>query len=212
MRVSFSATRLFFAALALSALVVGSVFTAAAAEPEYLTSLKEKAASVTTIRSDFTQETVIPMFAKPMVSQGRFVFKRPNALIWEFTSPMREGFSLKDGKGFRWDDGRESRVPFTAGDDPVATVIARQLLAWITFDTGSLETEYAIEKTNDAPLTLKMTPRREDVRSVIAAIAVTFSPEGPATLVEVLEERGGKTSIAFSNTVINAPVPDAEFD
>ena len=187
-------------------------FPVKAAEPDFLLHLKEQVSTVHTICSDFSQETIIPLFAKPMLTQGRFVFKRPDALVWEYISPMQEGFSLRDGKGFRWEDGRESRVSFTAGDDPVATVIARQLMAWITFDTKSLGAEYIIEKAGDVPLALKMTPRKDDVRSVITAIVVTFSPEGPAKLVEVFEEQGGKTSIAFTNTVVNAPVADGEFE
>ena len=189
----------------------GLIFEAEAAEMDFLAPLKAQVATVQTIRSDFTQETVIPMFAKPMLTQGRFVFKRPDALVWEFISPMQEGFSLQGGKGFRWDDGRGSRVSFAAGDDPVATAIARQLVAWITFDMDSLSTEYTIEKVSDAPLVLKMTPRKDDVQSVIAAIAVTFGPEGPATLVEIFEAQGGKTSIAFTGTLVNPPVADEEF-
>ena len=190
---------------------LGLIFEAEAAEMDFLAQLKAQVATVQTIRSDFAQETVIPMFAKPMLTQGRFVFKRPDALIWEFISPMQEGFSLQGGKGFRWDDGRGSRVPFAAGDDPVATAIARQLVAWITFDMGSLSAEYTIEKVSDTPLILKMTPRKDDVRSVIAAIVVTFGPEGPATLVEIFEAQGGKTSIAFTGTLVNTPVADEEF-
>ena len=208
MRMSRPVVRIFFLILVFFA----SIFPAKAAEPDFLAPLKAQVATVQTIRSEFTQETVIPMFAKPMLTQGRFVFKRPDALVWEYTSPIREGFSLRAGKGFRWDDGRESRVAFTAGDDPVATVIARQLVAWITFDTDSLSSEYVIEKAGDTPLILKMVPRKDDVRSVIAAIAVTFSPEGPARLVEVFEVRGGKTSIAFTGTIVNAPIADEEFE
>lgn len=183
-----------------------------AAAQDAFAALKEKAAAVTTLRSDFTQETVIPLFARPMLSYGRFVFKRPDSLLWEFTSPMREGFSLRNGKGVRWEDGPESRVPFAAGDDPVATVIARQLVAWITFDADLIGGEYAIEIVNDAPLRLKMTPLRRDVRDVIASIAITFTPEGPASSLEVLEKRGGRTTITFTNIVVNGPVADGDFE
>lgn len=177
-----------------------------------LAGLKERTASVMTLRSEFVQETAIPMFAQPMRSQGRFLFKRPNSLRWEFTSPMREGFALKGDTGVRWEDGGAVRTAFTAKTDPVAGVIARQLMAWITFDLASINREYTVETLGETPLVLRMTPLREDVRSVIANITITFSAEGPASLVAIQETRGGKTTIAFANTVVNGPVDDGEFD
>jgi outer membrane lipoprotein carrier protein len=178
---------------------------------DFLTDLERKLATVTTVRSDFIQETAIPMFANPMRTDGRFIFKHPDALIWEYLSPLNEGFSLKDGKGYRWENGRENRVSFTAQEDPVAAIIARQLVAWITFDIQSISREYHVERVESKALQLKMTPLREDMRSVIADITITFSQEGPASLVELNERGGGRTSITFFNTVINAPVNNEEF-
>jgi len=179
---------------------------------DFLTDLKQKFTTVTTIRSDFIQETVIPMFAHPMRTNGRFVFKHPDALIWEYVSPLNEGFSLKDGKGYRWENGRENRTFFTVQKDPLAAIIARQLVAWITFDIQNISREYRIERLESEALRLKMTPLREDVRSVIAHITITFNQDGTASLVELSEQGGGRTSITFFNTVVNAPVNDEEFE
>jgi outer membrane lipoprotein-sorting protein len=178
----------------------------------FLTDLERKLASVTTVRSDFIQETVIPMFAKPMRTNGRFIFKHPDALLWEYLSPLNEGFSLKGGKGYRWEDGRENKLFFTVQEDPLAAIIARQLVAWIAFDIQSISREYRIERVESETLRLKMTPLREDMRSVIANITISFNQDGTASLVELSEQGGGRTSITFFNTVVNAPVNDKEFE
>lgn len=198
------------AALLLLAVVCGLPVQAFAADA--LAGLKERTAAVMTVRSDFAQETAIPMFSHPMRSQGRFLFKRPDFLRWEFTSPMREGFALKGDAGVRWEDDGAARTAFTVKTDPVAGVIARQLMAWITFDLASINREYGIETLGESPLVLRMTPLRDDVRSVIASITITFSADGPASLVEIQETRGGRTTIAFSGTIVNGPVDDGEFD
>lgn len=181
-----------------------------AADP--IDTLRRQAENLVSVSSDFVQETNIPMFAQPMRSKGRFAFRRPDALVWEYTDPMREGFVLRGDTGFRWDDGRASRVPFSADKDPVAAIIARQLVAWITFDTNRIGGEYRIETISRQPLCLKMTPLREDVRGVIDHISITFTPEGPASLVELRERQGGRTTITFSNTVVNGPLDDREFE
>lgn len=177
-----------------------------------LDDLREKAASMVSVTSDFTQETTIPMFAQPMRSHGRFAFKRPRALRWEFTSPMREGFVLNGDNGFRWEGADGARVPFTPGSDPAAAIIARQLMAWITFDMAAIGKEYRIETIGQSPFKLRMTPLREDVRGVIESIAVTFTPQGPASLVELRETQGGGTVITFHNTVVNGPLDKGEFE
>ncbi|SBV98244.1 putative Outer membrane lipoprotein carrier protein LolA [uncultured delta proteobacterium] len=197
---------------ALALLAVLCAFPAPSFAADALAGLKERTASVMTLRSAFVQETAIPMFAQPMRSQGRFLFKRPDCLRWEFTSPMREGFALKGDTGVRWEDDGAVRTAFTAKSDPVAGVIARQLMAWITFDLASINREYTIETLGETPLVLRMIPLREDVRAVIASITITFSAEGPASLVAIQEARGGRTTIAFSDTVVNGPVDDGEFD
>ena len=185
---------------------------AAAQEADILSRIRSKAADLTTVRSDFVQETSIPMFAQPLRSKGRFAFRRPDTLLWEYVEPMREGFVLRGDQGFRWDTDRRNRSPFTPGKDPVATIIARQLIAWITFDLPGIEREYAIESLPGPAIRLKMTPLRDDVRGVIESIVITFTEEGPASLVELTERRGGKTTISFSNSVVNAPLDDSIFE
>jgi outer membrane lipoprotein-sorting protein len=177
-----------------------------------LAALREKAASVRTMRSAFTQETLIPMFARPMRSQGRLLFKRPNYLRWEYSSPMKEGFSLKGGSGVRWEDDGLKRAAFTVENDPLAGIIARQLLDWIAFDLAAISGEYGIELLKETPLVLRMTPLRADALKAVAGIVITFSAEGPASLVEIEEAGGGRTSIAFEDTIINGPLEDREFD
>lgn len=177
-----------------------------------LSALREKAAGLESVSSDFTQETDIPMFSQPLISKGRFAFKRPNSLVWEYLSPLEEGFVLRGDTGFRWSDGRKNRTPFSPGSDPLAAIIARQLVAWITFDLREIEREYRIETLPGPKIRLKMTPLREDMRAVIDSIVITFRHDGPASEVLLTERRGGKTTIVFSNTLVNAPLSDRDFE
>jgi hypothetical protein len=59
---------------------------------------------------------------------------------------------------------------------------------------------------------LLLTPLRDDVKGVISAIVITFSPQGPASLVEIRETGGGGTSIRFTNAVVNGPLDGREFE
>lgn len=179
---------------------------------EALETLRRRAESLESVRADFVQESSIPLFAQPVLSSGRFVFKRPASLRWEYINPIREGFVLNGDKGFRWDNNSPARKPFSPGKDPLAAIIARQMIAWITYDLESIGREYSIQSLPGPDMRLRMTPLRNDVRGVITAIIITFTPEGPASLVEIREAAGGGTSIRFSNTVVNGPLDGHEFE
>lgn len=179
---------------------------------DYLRKLKERTASITSVQGEFVQETLIPMFAAPVESKGRFVFRRPDSVRWEYTEPMREGLALKGEAGFRWEDAPASRQNFTVRNDPLAGIVARQLVTWITFDAERIGGEYAIGQSAEEPLRLKMTPLRADIRSVIDSITITFRADGTASLVEIAERQGGKTSIIFAEPVVNGYVDDREFE
>ncbi|MDR0828121.1 MAG: outer membrane lipoprotein carrier protein LolA [Desulfovibrio sp.] len=200
------------AALLLTALFVCCTPQKAFAQAdEVLSALRRKAEQLNSVRADFVQETSIPMFAEPVRSHGRFAFKRPKSLRWEYHDPMREGFVLNGDTGFRWENNSAARKPFIPGSDPVATIVARQMIVWITFDMQRIGSEYSIEPVPGKDVRLKMTPLRDDVKGVITSIIITFSPAGPASLVEIKEAGGGGTSIRFSNTVVNGPMDGQEF-
>ena len=179
---------------------------------ESLAVLKEQAARMMTVYSDFTQETSIPMFKEPLRSHGRFAFAKPDTLLWECLSPVQEGFVLQGDVGFRWQDDKKSRVSFTPGSDPWATIIARQFIAWITFNVQSITSEYRIDQLPGQSMRLKMTPLKKDVGTVIESITIAFTSEGPASTVEIAEVNGGRTVISFFNTIVNAPLDIGLFE
>ena len=133
-------------------------------------------------------------------------FKKPGNLLWEYTKPLRQGFALTGEQGFRWEEDRKNRVSFTTAKDPLAGLVARQMLAWILFDRKWIEEEYTVRVDSDFPLSLTLVPRRPDVRAVLAALNITFSAGGVADTVVLREAGGGVTTIRFQNVTLNGPM------
>ncbi|GAB1410788.1 hypothetical protein MASR1M90_19420 [Desulfovibrionales bacterium] len=184
---------------------------AAAQTPEQtLAELRQQAASINSIQSLFTQTTRIPLFQDPVHSKGRFLFRRPDALLWEITAPITEGFAFMGDRGMRWEAGKP-RTTFAAATDPVATIIARQLLVWLTLDMVTIEKEYTITVTANSPRTLLLEPKKNDIRCVIRSLTLLFSPQGVAKQVTLEEANGGTTLIQFTDTQVNITLPDAAF-
>jgi outer membrane lipoprotein-sorting protein len=174
-----------------------------------LAELKARTDRLVSLRGEFIQETDIPMFSAPMRSRGRLLFRRPDALRWEYLEPLREGFVLVGATGFRWE--KDVRYAFTPGGDPLAGLIAGQLTAWLTFDRARIERDYRIEALSLEPIRLKMTPLSATAGGVVASITIVFTPEGVASSVRIDESKGGSTTISFIDTLVNQPLDDKEF-
>jgi outer membrane lipoprotein-sorting protein len=177
-----------------------------------LSRLGSKAAGIETISSSFTQEKRLCVFNETVVSSGRFLFSKPDRLRWEYSAPMAEGFALLGDTGLRWTEMSPTPARFSLRDDPFMNVIARQLLAWATFDLRWLSGEYDISLAGSSPVTLKLTPKRRDVATVLDHLLIEFSPaEDTVRRVEIHDRDGDFTRIIFENATVNAPLADDLF-
>ena len=183
----------------------------ALAEGKTLESLLAAVQGISSIRTSFTQTTDIPMFSQPLKVQGILLYSRPGSLLWEYQEPFVEGFSLKDGRIVRWENSRTNMIGKGAGQDPVAAIIADNLMAWVSLDLEKIRREYEVEVTGTAPVTLRLVPNNKGLREIIADLTIAFQVNGVASSVVLREARGGSTTISFFNTAINAGINPAEF-
>lgn len=176
-----------------------------------LETLQQTTANIRTLRCAFTQSTDIPLFSKPLESQGRLLYAAPGSLVWEYTAPMRQGFVLDGDSGFRWEGDRNNRVAFSTAQDPIAGLIATQVIAWVRFDRAWIEANYTIAVTCDSPVALILTPKRPEVASVLSALHLAFTGDGVAREILLQEASGGTTRITLRDIVLNGPLEAEEF-
>jgi outer membrane lipoprotein carrier protein len=168
-----------------------------------LARLRSLTESIDSLRCGFIQTTDIPLFAGSVVSTGRLLFKKPDFLLWEYASPVPQGLVFSGGRGFRWEENRNNRAEFTTATDPIAGLIAAQMLAWIRFDRDWIESRYTIRLEEQNGLTLILTPKSADARAVLASLAISFADDGIARSIVLREAAGGSTVIRLHNVAIN---------
>ena len=173
--------------------------------------IRVRTEAVATLRCAFTQTTAIPLFAEPVVSEGRLLFKKPASLVWEYTAPTAQGLAFSGEKGFRWEEDRNRRTPFTTATDPVAGLVAAQMLAWVRFDRAWIESRYAIRSEDGDGLSFILTPKGDDMRAVLASLSIRFAEDGIARSILLREAGGGSTEIRLRDVVVNGPLDDREF-
>ena len=177
-----------------------------------LAELKAKAGTIQSIESRFTQEKHLEMFDEILISTGCFAFRRPASLRWEYDTPFRTGFLLHGSSGIEWDEASGEQRDFTLETSPAMAMVARQIIAWTTFDIPWLRKRYAITLASNAPLTLVLRPLSTKAKEFISHIQVVFTPD-KATIdtLDLVEPGGDYTHISFDAPQINAPLPDTAF-
>ena len=208
-------TRLTFVCLLLI-LIVTLPWAAVAAEPlpqEMADEIRQSAADVQTLSSQFAQEKFLSMFSETLTSNGQFYYQRPDRLRWELTAPVGSGFVLNGDHGERWHERVAGSEPFRLEEDPAMSLIAEQLFAWARADLSWLQDHYQIELIGVEPICLRLTPPEGQGRAFLDHLLIQFSESAAyVTEVEIHEQDGDYTRIRFSQTEVNTPLADTLFD
>jgi outer membrane lipoprotein-sorting protein len=175
--------------------------------------LEKAAAGVTTVASDFIQEKHLAMFHQAIRSRGRFRFRKPDSLRWEYTEPVASGFVLNGTRGRRWHERTGSDERFDVRRDPVMKIVSEQILAWAKPDFDWLRREYRIRVLSDSPPTLRLEPQAPPGAGTPDHLRIVFSPDGRSVrTVEIHDRDGDFTVIRFVDTVVNGPIAPDQFE
>src|SRR5262249_37752822 len=136
----------------------------AVAQPLPLANLVQKIdaakAGVETLSGEFTQHNRVKLFKQELTAKGRFYFRKPRQIRWEYTSPDPSVMILDGNKATLTTPGAAPQT-FDLDKDATMRAIFDQLLTWL--GPGSLAAEredYALDVggTGSAPV-LTMSPK-----------------------------------------------------
>ncbi|WP_319776891.1 outer membrane lipoprotein carrier protein LolA [Maridesulfovibrio sp.] len=197
-------------ALLMLLLSAGSVL--ADKQAEFLKDLQTSSQSISSISSEFSQQSHIALFADNVESKGKFYFTRPDNLRWEYSAPFVSGFLLKGQQGLKWDGTAKEPTEFSTETSPEMAVITEQILAWTTMNIPWLQSLYNIKVTNFSPAVMELTPKSSKARQFLNLIRIFFSPQAThLESIELHEPGGDYTKITFSNVQLNQKIPQDIF-
>lgn len=171
--------------------------TAPAPQEQPKAQIAARFAAVNTIESRFTQQKYMALLDEPVTSEGVFYFQKPGRIRWQYTQPFQNGFLIVDGTSYRLEKDKKEKQT-----SPLASNMAAQMLAWLTFDLEALSKQYSLAFTENGVV---LTPLKE---GFLKQIEVEFSKQNPQALsrVEIQEAGGDKTVLSFHNPKTNQPL------
>jgi hypothetical protein len=162
------------------------------------------------IDANFIQEKEMKILARPLVSEGRLVFRAPDHLRWEYRSPIQSVMLMQNdaARKFTRQNG-EWIEDKGVGLDAVPMILA-QMTAWL--EGRFVESDAALFTAVRNGQTVRLVPKEEGMRAVIASIELRLAGQGELIeAVDIRENADAVTRIRFKNIVSDQPIDDALF-
>ncbi len=195
-------------ALAATSAIAGDTTKTRDAPPTILAAIETGFTNAKTLTADFTQTNKISLFDKPIVLKGTLRIDFPDGLEWRVLSPMRSTVAIKGDKAETWDEATGERKVFSRSENPMMSLMWKQLGAWLMGRYEVLSEDYNIEtspkSSPEAPV-LVFRPKNKLIGKVVANVTLAFAKSNGMFHLStvVMREKGGdSTTIVFSNTKV----------
>jgi outer membrane lipoprotein-sorting protein len=168
-------------------------------------------AKTNTLQADFRQEKTLALMAKPEVSTGRFIYSKPNNVLWTYDAPKRVTMLIAEGMLTTYypDLNKAERIEVKRYQDRIfkymgASGAIEELGAWFNF---------TFTNTSDkAYYTLDLDPKSKTIAKRVRHIRIYIDKQSYLTTqFEYTEGDGDKTRYEFTNVKVNAPVEQSRF-
>jgi len=168
-------------------------------------------AKTNTLQADFRQEKALALMAKPEVSTGRFIYSKPNNVLWTYDAPKRVTMLIANGMLTTYypDLNKAERIEVKRYQDRIfkymgASGAIDELGAWFNF---------TFTNTSDKPYyVLDLDPKSKTIAKRVRHIRIYIDKQSYLTTqFEYTEGDGDKTRYEFTHVKVNAPVEQSRF-
>jgi len=170
----------------------------------------EKSKKTLTIVSGFEQFKHLDFLSNDIKSDGNLVYKSPNHIKWEYTSPFIYSVVFKNDKLFINDDGLKSNIDLSSNKTfkSLNNLIIKSVNGNM-FDDKLFDMQYFKNTSN---YIVKFLPKENGLKSIINEFILSFDRKS-LHVVEIImkESTEDYTLLKFLNQKINTPVSDAVF-
>src|SRR5438132_2145948 len=203
-------------AFALCAVAVGlPAFAARKADPnsldEVIRRVQEQQKKTTTLEADFRQEKILSLLAKPEVSTGRFVFSKPDKVLWMYDAPRRVEMLISNGilTTYYPDLNKAEQLEVKRYQDR----IFKYMGASGAIDDLAAFFDFTFTNTSDKPFyVLDLSPKSKGIAKRVQHIRIWIEKKTYLTSkFEYVEGDGDITRYEFTNIRVNEPVEANRF-
>ena len=177
------------------------LFSASASSADILDDLKVKQAKIKTVSANFTQEKKTKLLNKPIKAEGRFLYKQPDRIRWEYKGGMNMQVIF---------NGKDIWIYYPELKEADKLTGLSQYGSMMQFDVMTMSRDYAIiAKKEKNIIMLRLAPK---VKGPISQIDMEIPEESSfPRMVKLIDQNNEPTTITFRDVRLNPDVKDDAF-
>jgi outer membrane lipoprotein-sorting protein len=154
------------------------------------------------------------MFKEKLVLKGRIYLRKPSMIAWHVDTPLRYSVLITDKIIRQWDEDTNQVQEISLAKNPIFQNVLNQLTVWFSGEYGSLLAVNDVRVKQNDPLVLEFVPLEKNIsKKVIKSITITFREDKKyLKIIRIQEVSGDVTTITFTNTQLNVPLDNADFE
>jgi outer membrane lipoprotein-sorting protein len=165
--------------------------------------------NVTSIQAEFVQEKHLKILVKPLISRGKFIFKVPGSLRWEYQSPIENILIMHQGQVQRWVKKGSKLAADTGTPIEIMDIVMEEIAQWLqgrfldnpNFSASRIESNQ-----------IQLTPVNAAMAPIIQGIVIQLSAvPGAIDSVTIFESPDNFTRIMFKRVRLNQPIDEGIF-
>ena len=159
----------------------------------------ESGSLISSIDCEFVQTKTMSLLEEKLVSTGRMIYRKPDELMWGYTTPVSYSFHMKGSSVTLERDGNIES--FDLKDNKMIKEIARLIMGSIAgSNINDANTFSTSVEAVGREWVVTLVPKRKDALRMWSSLRLHYRPDMRcATSIEMNEPSGDLTVIEFKN-------------
>lgn len=172
-------------------------------------SIRQTAATISTLSASFTQEKHLPLLKKPLQSTGSMIYAKPDSLRWEYQSPIASILLSQRGETSRYVKQAGSFVKDAGAQVQAMQIVLDEITQWLG---GNFENGKNFTARLEPNGLILLTPKDDQLAKLIDRIEVHLSEKaGLIDAVMIFESRQSYTKLVFKEVILNGAIAPLRF-
>ena len=176
-----------------------------------LEDVEKKFSRIKTVKTELTQEKNIALFSETVISKGFCIFKAPEKLRLEFTSPFKSSLVINGPKVAKYEFYNGKWRKLDSVNKEILLLVTKNISSWLKGrfkDPGT----YDMRAYKDQGITIVLKPRNDEFKKFISSFELRLNKElnGLEEIV-INETKKNFTKIKFHNNRVNEEIPETVF-
>ncbi len=178
----------------------------------WIQKIEEQTKTIKSLQADFEQQKVLSFLENPVISNGKFWFKEPNQIRWEYQSPYQYTMIMNGGMLTVKDGGDEFTSDLSSNQmfEQMSSLITGSIQGKLLSDDANYTKEYF---QNTKHIIIRFIPKDKQLLAYLDYMEIWFSKEKLEVDVLLMHEASGDyTKMIFENTLQNQNISADVFE